>query len=189
MTFDSNTPIDPRGYEFTVADAALVSGVSQNDIRNWMRRDVVSVGKKSRIGRIMFCPSDIVALRVIGDLNSLLSVDPSASKPVATYISNYFNEWMQRENRHLTVTESGHLRETRLILRLNSNGEGASIEQWEWGESVFNFKIPDRDSAQNWARRPMLILPVEQIFFDVIRDLSELLEQELNYHPERGEGV
>tara|TARA_B110000977_G_C10895521_1_gene423129 strand:+ start:240 stop:776 length:537 start_codon:yes stop_codon:yes gene_type:complete len=178
MTFDRSAPIYPKSYDYTVADTSTISGVSAFNIRNWMKRGVISIGKKSLNGRILFCPADLVALRVIGDLNKLLSVDPSASKSVAVYISDYFTKWMQRENKSLHVTEDGCRVETRLILRMDSSGDGVAVEQMGWGEAVFGFKIPERNSEESWARHPMLILPVEQIFFDVLNDLFELMEQE-----------
>lgn len=47
MTTPGDTPFDVDEYAFTVAEAAKVSQVSESDIRNWMRRGVVPVGKKA----------------------------------------------------------------------------------------------------------------------------------------------
>jgi hypothetical protein len=178
MTTVGDSPFDPTDYAFTVAEAATVSQVSENDIRNWMRRGVVPVGTKSRLGRIMFSALDIVRLRVIGDLNKLLSVDPSAADPVANHVAEHCRAWMQRENVHLHQTPDGYRKETRLLLHLNPEGEGGALTPVEWGDTAFGFKVPERGSGQDWARRPMLILPVEQVFNDVLEELFQILEGE-----------
>lgn len=178
MTTLGDAPFDPTDYAFTVAEAATVSEVSENDIRNWMRRGVVPVGKKSRLGRIMFSALDIVRLRVIGDLNKLLSVDPSAADPVANYVAEHCRAWMRRENVDLHQTSEGYRKETRLLLHLNPEGEGGALTTVEWGKPAFGFKVPERGSGQDWVRRPMLILPIEQVFNDVLEELFQILEGE-----------
>tara|TARA_B100001179_G_C18532078_1_gene377557 strand:- start:42 stop:581 length:540 start_codon:yes stop_codon:yes gene_type:complete len=174
----NDSPFEPNDPAFTVAEAARVSQLTESDIRNWMRREVVPVGTKSRLGRIMFTAKDIVRLRVIGDLNKLLSVDPSNGNVVAQYIANHFVEWMQRENTHLHVTPDGFKVETRLLVHLKLDGSGPEITPVAWGESAFGFKVPNRGEGDAWARRPMLILPVEQIFLDVLNELFEIIEGE-----------
>jgi len=176
MTTIGETSFDPNEHAFTVAEAAAVSQVSENDIRNWMRRDIVPVGKKSRLGRIMFSALDVVRLRVIGDLNKLLSVDPSAADPVAKHVTEHCHAWLRRENVHLHQTPDGFRRETRLLLHLSPEGEGSALTPFDWGETTFGFKVPKRGSDQDWARRPMLILPVEQVFNDVLEELFQILE-------------
>ena len=178
MTTVGDSPFDPTDYAFTVAEAAAVSQVSENDIRNWMRRGVVPVGTKSRLGRIMFSALDIVRLRVIGDLNKLLSVDPSAADPVAKHVAEHCSAWLRRESTNLRRTPDGCRKETRLLLHLNPEGEGGALTPVEWGDTAFGFQIPERGSGQDWARRPMLILPVEQVFNDVLEELFQILEGE-----------
>lgn len=117
---------------------------------------------------------------MIGDLNKLLSVDPSASDPIGEHVAEHCRAWMRRENVHLHQTESGHRKETRLLVRLNPESGGGALTPVEWGDTVFGFKIPERGSDQDWARRPMMILPVEQIFNDVLEELFQLLEAEEN---------
>ena len=174
----NDSPFDPSDPSFTVAEAAKVSQLSENDIRNWMRRDVVPVGTKSRLGRIMFTALDIVRLRVIGDLNKLLSVDPSRANEIAEPIVDRCAAWMQRENVHLHQTPDGYRRETRLLVGLSPEGSGAFISALDWGDTAMGFKIPERGEENQWARRPMLILPMEQIFNDVLDELFTILESE-----------
>lgn len=178
MTAVGDLGFNPDEYDFTVAEAAKVSQVSENDIRNWMRRGVVPVGKKSRLGRIMFSALDIVRLRVIGDLSKLLSVDPSAANPVAEHVAKHGREWMQRENVHLRMDEEGFRRETRLVVHLDDSGQWSAMTPMDWGQKVLSFKIPERGDDNSWARRPMLVLPVEQLFNDVFEELFQILEAE-----------
>lgn len=178
MTPVGDTPFNPTDYAFTVAEASKVSGVAEADIRNWMRRGVVPVGEKNRLGRITFSALDIVLLRVIGDLNKLLTVDPSAALPIAKHVADHCVAWLQKDNTHRHRTADGYRRETRLLLHLNPEGEGGAITPFEWGDTVFGFKVPERGTGEDWARRPMLILPVEQVFQDVLEELFQILEAE-----------
>lgn len=180
MTTAGETPFDPTEHAFTVAEAAKVSQVSESDIRNWMRRGVVPVGKKNRLGRIMFSALDVIRLRVIGDLNKLLTVDPSVADPIANHVAEHAKAWMRRENVHLHQTADGYRQQTRLICHLDPKGEGSAITAVSWGDAAFGFKIPERGDDQSWVRRPMLILPVEQIFNDVLEELFQILEGESN---------
>lgn len=177
MTMKPDVKLDPTEYQFTVAEASSVSGVGEHDIRNWIRpeREVVALGNKNRIGRILFSALDIVQLRVIGDLNKLLSAEPSKSALLARDIAAHCHAWLQRDNKHLHEDEKGYRRETRLLVHLGDDGV-STVTPFAWGDSVFGFKIPERGTGQDWARRPMLILPVEQIFLDVLTDLRSLLE-------------
>lgn len=179
MTEKPDVKLDPTEYHFTVAEASRISGVSQNDIRNWIRpeRKVVELGSKNRIGRILFSALDIVQLRVIGDLNKLLSTEPSVSAFLARDIATHCHAWLYRDNKQLHVDEKGYRRETRLLVHLDDDGD-STVTPFAWGSSVIGFKIPERGTGQDWARRPMLILPVEQIFTDVLEELWSLLEQE-----------
>lgn len=178
MTSVSDTHFDPTENIFTVAEAAQVSRVSEYDIRNWMRRNVVPVGTKSRVGRIMFNALDIVYLKVIGDLNTLLSVDPSVASRVAAHVTERSAAWLQRDNTHLHATVDGYRKETRLLLHIDRESGEASLTPFEWGNSVLNYKIPDRDTEYDWARRPTVVFPVEQIFEDVFEELWAILEGE-----------
>lgn len=178
MSNIGDLPFDPTAYDFTVAEAARVSGVSEADIRNWMRRDVVPVGKKSRLGRIMFSALNIVQLRVIGDLNRMLGVDPSSANPIANQISDHCSAWMQRENAHLHQTKDGHRMETRMILNLGEDCATPSTANFEWGDTVFGFKVSERGEGDGWTRRPFMVFPVEQIFGDVLDELWAILESE-----------
>jgi len=178
MASIGDTPFDPSDYSFTVAEAAQVSGVTEMQIRNWIRRDVTTVGKKNRLGRIMFNALDIVGLRVVGDLGHLLNVDPSASIPIAAQVSEHCGQWLQKDNHHLHATEDGFKRETRLVVHLSEDHKSASLTPFAWGDSVFGFKVSERGEGSDWTRHPFLILPVEQIFCDVLDALFAILESE-----------
>jgi len=173
-----DTPFDFNDYAFTVAEAADVAGVAELDLRNWMRRGITTMGKKNRLKRIMFNAKDIVALRVVGDLNRLLRVEPSMSLPIAARISEHFSEWMMKENRHLHEDADGHRVETRLIVHLAGDPAYPAITPFQWGESVFGFKVAQRGEEHEWTRHPFIVLPVEQIFGDVLEQLFAILESE-----------
>lgn len=174
-------PFYPQEPNFTVAEAAKVSGVAEADIRNWMRRNAVQVGTKNRLGRIMFSALDVIKLRVIGDLGRLIGTEPSASRSIADFVANHCSEWMQKKNVHLHQTPDGKRRETRLILNLGEDGKTPSIGAVEWGESAFAVKVAERDEPGNqWTRRPFLIVPIEQVFQDVLNELFSILEEEEN---------
>ncbi|WP_306253887.1 MerR family transcriptional regulator [Parvularcula sp. IMCC14364] len=174
----SGTPFDPTDYAFTVAEASKASGLSEGSIRNFLRRETLPVGKKNRLGRIMFSALDTVRLRVIGDLNKLLSVDPSSAAPVAEHVVNHCAAWMRRENSHLHSDENGYRKETRLIIHLDRETGTPVMAPYAWGESLLGMKVPDRGDEQDWARKPIVILPVEQIFGDVLEELFQILEAE-----------
>jgi len=178
MAKSGDTPFDPTQAAFTVSEAARVSGNSELDIRNWMRREVVPVGQKNRLGRIMFTALDIVRLKVIGDLSRLLKTEPSASGPLAEYVADHCARWMQKSNHELHLDENGHRLETRLLLHFGEDGRTPSITPIAWGESVFAIKVSGRGEGMMWTRHPFLVLPVEQFFGDVLEELFQILEGE-----------
>lgn len=180
MTPIGNRPFDPTDYAFTVAEAAKVSQVAEVDIRNWMRRDVVPLGTKNRLGRIMFNALDIVHLRVIGDLITLLSVDPSVANPIGAHVADHCLRWLRKDGENITETPDGFRKETRLILHVNTETGLPELSAVDWGETVIGFTVPERGSGADWARRPMVMLPIEQIFGDVLEELFQILEQDEN---------
>ena len=178
MTAPGDRPFDPTERTFTVAEAARVSGVTEFDIRNWMRRDVVSVGSKNRLGRIMFSAVDIIYLRVMGDFNRLVKADPSSVAVVAEEVATHCVAWLQRDNKHLHRTEDGYRKETRLVFHLGEDGKSPKLEKFDWGETVFGIKVSDRGEGMEWTRHPFVILPIEQFFGDVLEELWVILESE-----------
>lgn len=180
MTGIGNRPFDPTERTFTVAEASRVSGVTEFDLRNWMRRDVVSVGSKNRLGRIMFSAVDIIYLRVMGDLSRLAGAEPSSVAVIAEDVATHCVAWLQRDNKHLHQTKDGYRKETRLIFHLGADGKTPCLEKYDWGDSVFGFKVTDRGEGLEWTRRPFIVLPVEQFFGDVLEELWTILESEVD---------
>lgn len=179
MTANGDLVLDPTERTFTVAEAARVSGVSEFDIRNWMRRDVVSVGSKNRLGRIMFSAVDIIQLRVMGDFNRLTGSDPSSAVAIAEEVAGHCVAWMQRDNTHLHKTKDGKRKETRLVFHLGTDGKSPQTEKLIWDERAWGFNIPDpEEDGPHWSRRPYVILPIEQFFGDVLIELFDILNGE-----------
>lgn len=176
MTAFGDTAFSPTEPAFTVAEAARVSGNTELDIRNWMRRDVISVGAKNRLGRIMFTALDIVQLKVIGDMNKLLGTDPSASLPIAKHVMEHCAAWLRRDNKHLHRTEDGFKRETRLVLHLGDDGRTQIMTPFE--SDTLTLPVTDRGQGSEWTRRPIVVLPVEQFFGDILEELFQILEGE-----------
>lgn len=177
MTDSGEQTIDPTANAFTVAEAAKVARVSEMDIRNWLRRSIVPVGQKNRMGRIAFSQFDILHLRVIGDLNKLLSVDPSTANPIADIVVSRAFQWLQRENQHLRKTSDGKRVETRLIVNLGEDGLSSNTTAMDWGEMAL-FKIPERGADNQWARGAFVVLPIEQIMHDVLEETWMIIETE-----------
>tara|TARA_R110000751_G_scaffold180038_1_gene286416 strand:+ start:26856 stop:27416 length:561 start_codon:yes stop_codon:yes gene_type:complete len=174
-----DTPIDFLEPQFTLQEACQVSGVSKIDLRNWLSRGVVKVGFKHRMGRWMFSGVDIMKLRVIGDLIVLAKLDPSTAAPIGAALADRFHELSSSRNANGRVGEEnpgGSRRDTRIIVHLNESGDGVAFTLAKWDGATYELKASKRGSETEWTRRPHIVIPADQIMFDCMLALGEILE-------------
>ena len=62
---------------FSLAEAAFAAGAAEQDVRNWLARKVIPIGKKHRLGRWMFSAVDIITLQIVNNLVENCGLSPS----------------------------------------------------------------------------------------------------------------
>src|SRR4051812_37079304 len=82
-----DTPIRLDEYQFTLAEAAQVSGVAEKTVRNWIGRDVLKVGQKHFTGRLIFNFLDLVRLSVMNDLTTTVPLLPADAVVIAEMVA------------------------------------------------------------------------------------------------------
>ena len=77
-------------HQFTLAEAAMISGVPEKTIRNWLARGSLPIGLKHRLGRWLFSTLDIIRLRVMNDLtqNELVPMKPTDAAHLAAVVAD-----------------------------------------------------------------------------------------------------
>jgi hypothetical protein len=85
MSKDRDTlRIDLEGYSYTLPEAARVSDVAERNLRNWIDRKVLVVGKRHFSGRWMFNLLDCLRTNVCHDLITRSAIEPKHAAKLAS---------------------------------------------------------------------------------------------------------
>jgi hypothetical protein len=171
-----DTPIYFKEYQFTLAEAAAVSGVSEKNIRNWLARDVLKIGKKHFLGRWLFNFLDLVRLTVMNDLTQQVAMQPVEASQIANGvgITDLVYEMTRRD-------ATGQLLDGKDGYRPNVNVMVAFIDGKPFAVST-NIKNPgnyyppdDSDVANAAFRRAHIVIPIYGIVSDLMFRLERLM--------------
>ena len=76
--------IDMEGYSYTLPEAARISDVAERNLRNWIDRKVLVVGKRHFSGRWMFNLLDCLRINVCNDLITRSAIEPKHAAKIAS---------------------------------------------------------------------------------------------------------
>lgn len=175
-----DTPIANYEHQFTLAEACNISGVSENDLRNWKKRDVVDVGERHRTGRWLFSIVDTVLLAGMSGLMTLTKMDPSEAVQIAQHVVIRMEQMFQRgpDGRMISENPDGSRRETRIIVSYDKKTNTRNLTFAQWDGSSYSLQLPRRGEEKEWLRHPVIIIPADQIIFDTLEAAYKILEAE-----------
>lgn len=165
--------LEPDDHRFTLTEAAQTTDVAESAIRNWMNREIASIGEKQPNGRWLFSARDIVKLAVVGDLTTITAMPLPDAFSVGDLVAGRLTEMLDLTSGEPAVVAAlrrGECWPSMRIYVLNWHGR-KRIEAYreERGEEVTN----------HYATRTHLVIPVEQICAPVALRLFELMEHDL----------
>lgn len=173
-----NTAVDFTQHQFTLDEAAKVSGVAPMTLRNWLARDQekLGIGQKHKLGRWLFSGVEIIRLRVMGDL-SLCGVQPSMSSVVSKLAEKRFTQMSARNAAgEIVETHMDFRRDLRIVISFDASNKMFATElQWD-GESYAS--PAHKGTGVLNLRRPHIVIPVDLVIFDVQKALFSLLDLE-----------
>jgi len=178
-----DTPIDHMEPQFTLGEACGVSGVAEADLRNWLKRGVVDVGMKHRMGRWQFNFPDVAFLRAMNELMVIAKMEPARAAAVAEFVRKRWYEMLTRNpdgsigNRNI----DGSRDDTRILIHFapaDSEDKGPVVQLVSWDGEAYSLKASRRGAPDDWRRRTMIVIPADQIIFDSHKALSAILEKE-----------
>ncbi|MBF0391900.1 MAG: MerR family transcriptional regulator [Alphaproteobacteria bacterium] len=178
MVDPGDTPIVFAEYQFTLAEAAALSGVAEKTIRNWLAREVLKIGKRHILGRWLFNVIDLVRLAVMNDLTQQIAMPPAEASQIANAqgITDIVGRMTMRD-------ESGQLLESADGYRPNINFLVAFHEGELVGFAV-NIKTPGNlypphhgDVANAALRRAHVVIPIYATVGDLIFRIEELIRE------------
>lgn len=170
---DGDTPIKLDEYQFTLTEAATVSGVPEKSIHNWMKRDILPIGRKHRLGRWQFSMLDLIRLATMHDLTQLVPLKPTDAARIADLVAK--RAW-ERTERNLAT---GELRDLERGVRTNVNilvafDEGEP-KAWTATAGDPAYYPPHYKNTQCAPlRKPHITIPADAIINDVFSRLEEL---------------
>jgi hypothetical protein len=165
-----DTPIRLAEHQFTLADAAFLSGVSDMSIRNWMARDVLDIGRKHVLGRWLFSLLDILKLCIMHDLAVRMAFNPRHVAGVAGVAVTIALDSATRDpSGGLLDAADGTRPNKNIVIWFNEHDEPfltvADIKQNAGGN--YYPPHPDIPGAERF-RRSHVVVPVTAIFLDLL---------------------
>lgn len=178
-------------HQFTLAETARVSGVSEKTMRSWMDRGLFDGGKKHFAGRWLFSGYDAIRLTVMGALTNF-SVDPSTAAPIAQTALDRCIALMNPRPEgaravKLDPPKNPYFEEPayypyEVFLVAIADGKphvwDADIDDLNALYRTSATELERTDPDQVLLRRPHLVIPIDTIMFDLATNLSNILSNE-----------
>lgn len=171
-----NTPINIHERQFTMAEAAFLTGNVEKNIRNWRAREVLEVGEKHFLGRLAFSYLDLVQLTVMRDLTAL-------SFPIADAAAMAEAVAMRAVELGMRDPVTGRLVEGADGTRPNVNFilafEGDKVLTTRADIKTPGNYYPPRHTNKATAplRRVHVVVPADAIIGDLTERVAELVEK------------
>ena len=169
MAITGNSPLNLLEPMFTHGEAVKVTGITSRTLSQWQQRNIASdVGEMHRTGRRLYSILDLVELRVIGDLVSITSMQPSIASAAARYVRERALELSERDENG-TLKSIGQSPNNRRLAVLHFNNGKHSIR-------VTTYKDRIKELEKNSIPFPQVILPLDDIAKRVINDVIDMME-------------
>jgi hypothetical protein len=161
-------PIRLAEHQFTLSDAAFLSGVPAKSIRNWIARDVLPLGHRHFLGRWLFSLLDILKLSVMHDLSVRLSFNPRDAARLAEMAGAIAMDSTARDASGQLLDSADGFRPNRNIV-VSFNDDGLPLAGVADIRNPGNYYPPaagNPDTAP--LRRAHVVVPVTSIFHDML---------------------
>ncbi|UWR22631.1 MerR family transcriptional regulator [Sulfitobacter sp. S190] len=90
---------------FSTDELVSFSGVDPFTFRNWLKRGVINVGQKHRVGRWLFSPADIIRVSTVVDLVNDIGVSPAAANTLADAVLWFLETYIERAEEHRSAPD------------------------------------------------------------------------------------
>lgn len=169
-------PIVYDDADFTMSEAARLSGVEEKTIRNWIARDVTDAGTKFG-GRWAFSFNDILKLKVAGYLVGSLCLEASAAAKIAKEAGRMVAARALEQSERNPATGK--------LIELETGFEHwqAVLVSFKDGNATFwtagcdpSRRDPPRYSNIDHAslRRPYIVIPSDSIISELFFDIEDV---------------
>lgn len=177
MINPGDTPINIHDYRFTVAEAALVTGNVEKNVRNWLVREVVDIGERHYLGRWVFSYLDLVRLEVMRDLTQL-SVSAAEAGQVAEAAALRAVELGVRDSVSGALVEGADGIRPNINFVVARGRDGKILVGRADIKNPGNYYPPHfRDEAGAPLRRTHIVVPVDALIGDLTERVADLIER------------
>lgn len=162
-------------YEFTLGDAAQFAGVSDKTLRNWIDRNVIKVGKRSILGRRMFCLLDIIRISICNDLVQQARLEPSAAASIAgsPAIEDIIKQMTARdESGELVEAKKGYRPNINLLVYFENGQPVGYTADISSPGAIYPPKYDTKGPLSKY-RKPYITVPVYAIAADLVLALEK----------------
>lgn len=166
MTDFGNRPFHLDEPMLTTAEAVGISGVSLSSLNNWIARGTVDLGTMHRFGRRLFSINDLIALRIMSDLNAMVGMQPAVAYELAKYAVIRAFEMSERAADGKLLYR-GQKAEERRYLFARRDGENFSIRVETTAAYFDAHSVP----------QPVIVIPLDDIVLRTINDAFNTLEK------------
>lgn len=180
MTFEE-TQIDWNEHQFTLREACYLSGVADDDLRNWLKRGILDMGKRHKLGRWLFSGIDVIQLRIINELKLGAGIDVSTALRQLPLFTVRLLAILNGQGQQTNADGSPQTLEYVWLERgfKTAAGDRAPMLVPVWWNGS-DGEMPDvmRHPDAKWSRRPHIIVPIDAIILDAKADVIAHLRAE-----------
>lgn len=159
---NDDTPINIADPQFTHGEAVKISGISSKTLNNWTQRDLLKVGIMHRSGRRMYSITDLILLRVLHELTSLVGMSPSNAIPLAEIAAKRAVEMSERDS----DGKLKYKRDEDCIYVIARYSDGSYPVNFVKRSDIFLYSLP----------HCCVLIPLDDIAFEVTADAIDLLQ-------------
>lgn len=169
-----DVPIRLTEPQFSLPDAAFLSGVPHRSIRNWMARDVIEMGQRHFTGRWQFSMLDVVKLTVMHDLAVRMGFNPKLAATVADAAADIVMKSSARDASGELLDLKADFQPNRNIV-INYTDDDKPMMLVADSANPGSYYPPGRgDPTTAPLRRSIVVVPVTAIFHDAMLRTQEL---------------
>jgi hypothetical protein len=159
--------LDTNEFQFTLSEAANVSGLSEKSLRNWVHREVVNVGGMHRTGRRLYSVLDIIELKVMAELTNAVAMPPTNAASLARYARDRCLEMSLRD-------ESGEL----LYKGQKEENRKYLIAWFDGKDHLADVVLLENHFGNHSIPNAVVVVPLDDLVLRVMNMCLDILEQD-----------
>ena len=170
--------------DFTSDEVIAFTDIEPATFRNWLKRDVVAIGEKHRLGRWLFSPIDMVKVSTMVDLGEF-GVAPASAASLCDMVANLLIEfadntiaWRASPEYDGRSSLPFPLRNYVIVAVPTDDGFRHRGAVWVGNELVFNHKDDAlNEAAQSIRRVTHLQIAAGLIIEDIMEKVKNALDK------------